>query len=534
MVRNGVIRIPQFQRAYRWDSTDVLALFDSILRGYPFGSLLLWRKSAPSAELTIGAMRVRANRSSDALWVVDGQQRVTSLVNAVDPEASRDERFALHYSLTKHKFILSRDARPGDAIPLPDLFDLGRAFAWLQSNPDAASFAEEIQRVTGLLRDVIVPASVIAESDETVLREVFDRINAAGRRLRGSEIFDAIHGATESVEGKTISIPHIADRLDATTGFGRLPDQTVYQAILVIRHPDLTRNVRAEFSTERDVDLSFADEDQAAAYTRGEEALTRTIRFLQEIGGVPHSSFVPFRFHVLVLARFFAHFPSPHSRNLELLSRWLWRSTAMAAVLGFTGSTGNIRQLAGLVQPDSESESVQRLIVATRPELAVPVPDPAKFRTNNSTGKMFLGALWSLKPINPATGEPITVSEIAEVVLADTSPKAVFMPVLPRGPARDAANRLISVVDRDEFFGDLSASHLSSHLLDDAMLQAMDAGDPVWLDVRRERLVALVSEFLSVRAGSELDFSPPLSDLDLDEEPDDENGEDSFEDVSHA
>jgi hypothetical protein len=35
LVTSGRLRLPQFQRSFRWDAQDVLNLFDSILRGYP-------------------------------------------------------------------------------------------------------------------------------------------------------------------------------------------------------------------------------------------------------------------------------------------------------------------------------------------------------------------------------------------------------------------------------------------------------------------------------------------------------------------
>ncbi|HET9895212.1 MAG TPA: DUF262 domain-containing protein [Streptosporangiaceae bacterium] len=77
----GRIRVPHFQRPLRWQRDDVIKLFDSIVRGYPVGSLLLWRRQAPSEKLQLGALRVRARQMSDALWVVDGQQRIMSLAN---------------------------------------------------------------------------------------------------------------------------------------------------------------------------------------------------------------------------------------------------------------------------------------------------------------------------------------------------------------------------------------------------------------------------------------------------------------------
>src|SRR6266478_7582716 len=74
----GRIRIPHFQRPLRWRRDDVIRLFDSIVRGYPVGSLLLWRRPARAEELQLGALHIDAPRRTDALWVVDGQQRIIS------------------------------------------------------------------------------------------------------------------------------------------------------------------------------------------------------------------------------------------------------------------------------------------------------------------------------------------------------------------------------------------------------------------------------------------------------------------------
>lgn len=43
LVPKGQIRVPAFQRGFVWDPERVAFLMDSIYKGYPFGSLLLWR-----------------------------------------------------------------------------------------------------------------------------------------------------------------------------------------------------------------------------------------------------------------------------------------------------------------------------------------------------------------------------------------------------------------------------------------------------------------------------------------------------------
>lgn len=86
--------------------------------------------------------------------VVDGQQRITGLVNAVDPKGMTDRRFAVGYSLRAQKTVLTDRNEGSSVIPLPDLFDFGQAPEWLRKNPDASIYAELIQDVAGLIQDV--------------------------------------------------------------------------------------------------------------------------------------------------------------------------------------------------------------------------------------------------------------------------------------------------------------------------------------------------------------------------------------------
>jgi hypothetical protein len=45
-VKSGLIRMPPFQRGFKWEAGDVVRLFDSLVRGYPIGNLLVWRRPA--------------------------------------------------------------------------------------------------------------------------------------------------------------------------------------------------------------------------------------------------------------------------------------------------------------------------------------------------------------------------------------------------------------------------------------------------------------------------------------------------------
>ena len=382
LVKAGQLRVPQFQRSFRWERRDVLNLVDSVLRGYPIGSLLLWKREAGAARLRIGTLDIEAGQMPDALWVVDGQQRITSLVNVVDPEGVRDPRFALGYSLREQKVVPLREPDPPLVIPLPD---------------------------------------------EQVLREVFDRINNRGKKLNAAEIFDAIHGGPDAA----LTMSGIAAHVDEQTHFGALADKVVVQALLVRRHTDISRDVHGEFSPSRSLVSDFPGESEKEAYMATERALVAAVRFLQQQCGVPHMTFLPFRFQLLVLARFFAFFPEPHDRNLELLRRWFWRTSIGADELGINGSQTDLRDMAARIVPGEESESVQRLLSEATLTHGPQVPDLSVFRATRSDSKVILTAMWNRKPVDPDTGEPMTVEALAAQLEGETTPRAVAADLVP-------------------------------------------------------------------------------------------------------
>lgn len=63
-VRAGRVRVPHFQRGLRWTTPDAVALIDSVLRGFPIGSLLLWKRRASAQEFELGQVQVSAPRST--------------------------------------------------------------------------------------------------------------------------------------------------------------------------------------------------------------------------------------------------------------------------------------------------------------------------------------------------------------------------------------------------------------------------------------------------------------------------------------
>jgi hypothetical protein len=78
MIQRGELRLPEMQRRYVWKSTRVRDLLDSLYRGYPSGTILLWEtnEEVPLQDFSI-SQSINPYQSTKLL--LDGQQRLTSL-----------------------------------------------------------------------------------------------------------------------------------------------------------------------------------------------------------------------------------------------------------------------------------------------------------------------------------------------------------------------------------------------------------------------------------------------------------------------
>lgn len=531
---NGRLRIPEFQRPLRWQWEDVRRLFDSIVKGYPIGSLLLWIRPAPQANVRLGGLRIDARRFEDGWWVVDGQQRLTSLANALSDQGSRDERFALAYDLQRETFGHLGKADEGYIIPLPVLFDLQRLIRWFtKDHPEAAERLDAASRVTRAIREYQVPAYLVSQEDESVLRDIFDRMNNYGKRLSRAEVFSALHPGQGSGLEPAAYFQRISDSIHAEREFGLIDDDTVMLAVLARRGGDVTRDIRIEFSESTRDARDFGAETAETACREGELALSRAVAFVQEDAGVPHFAFLPYRYLLVVLTRFFAHFPEPAPRNRILLRRWFWRAAMIGpGPFAFSG-TNAMRTLATRITPDDETGSIQRLLAAPIDHAFCP-PSLVGFRTNAAASRIVVSALWYLKPRSLLTRLPYDRSDLAESIETGGTLAGVAQRILrdePDGQLGWAANRML-ILDQ-ELPGPLDlmldirsfeeqrtgvvSGYFASHALDKDLVDSRRLDPGAFLNARQQRLEAVVRGFLESMAETQLEDTPPLDSFDLDD-----------------
>ncbi len=373
----GRIRIPRFQRGLKWQSTDVQKLFDSINRGFPIGTLLMWKRPAGDEPVSFGPVKVSVTSTDDAWWVVDGQQRLTSLVaGLMHPDPSDpDDPFVVYYDM-KHDEDKSPFFRPHRlrkitpyCIPLARCFDAADFQKWLFDFVQQTGEPGHIEHASGVatrIRNYRVPVYVVETEDAEVARQIFLRTNRAGRRMDAHEVFAALAPAS-SEEG--VRPEDIADRLSAA--FGTVDPNVVAKTARGLVGDDVTRS-----DTELDV------EDHGQLMKDTEVALSATLRFLRDCR-VPHTRLLPAGPTPLVtLARFFSKHPNPGPRTQRLLRRWLWRGFFSEGL----GSDAKTLRRAVVAVTEDEDASVQALLHQVPREASYVPPD--EFDARNGPARL--------------------------------------------------------------------------------------------------------------------------------------------------
>lgn len=402
LARDGKLRVPEFQRPQRWRSTHVLSLFDSVARGFPIGPLLFSRQKAPAAALKFGPVVITAPEVEGALWVVDGQQRLTALVGAMlhpDPRPSGDIH-AIWYDLEHETFArLEHGAPPPYWIPLNVVGDSARLMRWLRSWPLSAERPDLEERAFELskaLREYQAPAYIVEGADDPTLRLIFKRVNTAGVGMREEEVFNALHGQAQSVKATCARL--------GSMQWGEIAEDDVIDALKAVVGIDPRERFR-----DGEQDLHVPED----AMVRTEAALRRTIQFLRGVAEIPHVSLLPYRLPLRILAGLFGKHPNLAPRTESLLVRWVWRG----ALSGQHADNGDVvvDRLQKLIGDDANAAALA-LLKQTSREMKLPsVRDRWNLR-HARTRLCALGML-ALGPRDPASGQPFMPEAITPLRL---------------------------------------------------------------------------------------------------------------------
>jgi len=115
----GTLQLPEFQRSYVWTEDGVISLLASVLRGYPVGALLTLERGGKVDFKPRGLEGTDVTGIQPATLLLDGQQRITSLYQALyseQPALMNRGRGAY----AKRHFFLDIGMALSDAVDIED------------------------------------------------------------------------------------------------------------------------------------------------------------------------------------------------------------------------------------------------------------------------------------------------------------------------------------------------------------------------------------------------------------------------------
>jgi len=502
-VRSGRIRIPAFQRPLRWGQNDHQLLLDSVLRGFPAGVFLFWRRSALPARIVLGPWSEEVPASPDAWWVVDGQQRITSLTGTLlhpDPLQPASP-FAFYYDLGCEEFVHASPAsaeRP-EWVPVNRLVDAADLGIWLGQSGLDVTRQRQAYDVGRRLREYEIVGYVVDSPDERALRSIFDRANTSGKRMMGKDVFQALHAGLDGETPATFAT--LATELHNAERFGIVSDQWLHKAGLAIRGIDATQPLKGELREPGALKETF---------TVLLPVLRKAIALLRGVAEIPHFAVLPYGLPLAVLARFYHLFPMPKERSELLLSRWVWRGAVSQAHRG--ESVPYVRRNYRALVAGDEEGSVQRLL-ALVPSVS-PVPDYhlelSPYKPATAATRIELTALAALRPqglvrADPLEPElPVDINELFGSLkesplprwAPDGQPEARTIAARLLHPRGDSGDKSWTTI-----LESASDDALESHGFDGEARHALRDGD--WkaaLEARARHVQNIVAAFVAQRA----------------------------------
>lgn len=500
LARAGVLRVPPFQRPLRWRRADHLLLLDSLYRGYPVGTLLLWQRPAEAERVLFGDFSMSAQAISNAQWIVDGQQRITSMVSCFlrddRPMTRQSSEFAFFFDLNESDFGVVEGPLAAHQIPVNRLADPVSTSMWARETGASMELHRQAEMVGEKLRSYEVPAYVTHAEHDDVLKIIFARTNTAGRPMRQEEVFEALNKGTHRGDSLTA---RLRDVLTAT-GFGNVDDGDLQRALVCV----------AGFNPKDALPKELRSPGAASRWERPTaEALQRTIRFLREEARIPHARAMPYVLPLIILPRFFALYPEPQERNVELLVRWIWRGIAGQSHMATNQQFNPHFKALKASSEGAAAAALVRLVTARRPSI---LPTSEVYNARGMRTKLELAVLFGLGPrrLDDSVGEILSAVEVFE----PEDDKAFDLPRLPVSEVwrkQVAARFLHPQVEGspgrsfERLIRRASTEQLRSHGITGAMLSVIPKDLPFAPWISADKLVAARAGYIRQLVDQQID-----------------------------
>jgi hypothetical protein len=395
-VLEGTIRLPKFQRDFVWTRQQVLDLLDSIARGYPIGSFLLWKSTVNLAsESTIAGLTVETlDDGEETAYLLDGCQRLSTICGALhwEPNGDPESFWNLVYDLEEERFLHRNDLAdpPASQVPLRLLDMPSIYFPRLNGlSPELQARARTLfERITGYeVATVTLQSTPLSE-----VGRIFERVNTRGTPLATVEL---VRAATWRSDFDLLDeIDGIRDAL-ARKHYGRIDRKLVLRAIAAASGKG--------FTTANIEELPFLDTAVLrSAVDATREAARHAVDFLTTEIGTPTAEALPYANQFAVVVELFRQVPRPTSAQFAVIRGWFWRTALTGYYDGW-----NSKKMASDVAAIQRFRDGARQIDIQCPPLSTRLWTADQYRRDAARTKALALMLAAAGPLDLRTGARI-------------------------------------------------------------------------------------------------------------------------------
>ena len=209
-IDTGELGLPELQRPFIWKDSKVRDLFDSLMRGYPIGYLMLWECPALEKKKSIGVDSHSYDSPKEV--IIDGQQRLTSLYAVMKGKKVINSKFdeksiIISYNPLQDKFEVGYQATKKDPewiYNISDVYTTSSSFKFINSfimrlaeyreskgevltEAEQDTISENINAIVNLKNHTLPVFDIKANAEEEDVSEIFVRVNSGGVSLKQND-----------------------------------------------------------------------------------------------------------------------------------------------------------------------------------------------------------------------------------------------------------------------------------------------------------------------------------------------------------
>lgn len=324
-VNDGTYAIPVFQRNFVWKEEQVLALFDSIYRGYPIGTIILWK---PDGEFVGKSKDIltdeKKNSPKPEYYVLDGRQRLTSFYGCVVDKEDKDKKLDLYYNLDKEYFEYVKSWKKSNyTIKVCDLYDtfalLGKMDELRKqfNEKESTRLINNAKELNKTLQSYVIGEIKLENCSLDEASTVFSRINSEGTDISKVSMLQADYYRNDSDILVADELDKIIEGL-GVYGFDGLSSNDLLSCLYLY----VGKNFYDDFSIE-----AFKSANLKDCIQRLGRDLENTVRFLYDECYVKSYKMLPYLKQLQTLLYFFKNHTTPNVLQKTELKKWFFYTT---------------------------------------------------------------------------------------------------------------------------------------------------------------------------------------------------------------